>query len=97
MNEEEKDTVTQLIGLMAHVEGACDELGFTPPVEVLATDAEGQTWEFDYSSTCDLVGLLHLTPKMPITLRLQDSNGSCVERQIADLTSRPEWEKRFLQ
>jgi hypothetical protein len=97
MNEQEKEIVTQLIALMAHVEGACEELGFTSPVEVCATDVNGQTWQFDFDAESDSVDLLHVAPKLPITLELRDSKGNCVTRHIAHLVSQPEWKDGFLQ
>jgi hypothetical protein len=92
----EREIAIQLIALMAHVEGIAEEQKFVPPVEVSATDLDGQIWEFEYSPEWDSVGLLHVTPRLPMTLRLKDASGNSVETRITDSTLRPEWLKRFL-
>ena len=87
----------QLIALMAHIEGISDEQQFLLPIEVNATDQDGNEWDFEYSPEWDSVDLLQAAPRLPITLRLKDANGNSVETRITDSTLRLEWLKRFLQ
>jgi hypothetical protein len=93
----ERETAIQMIALMAHIEGISEEQQLVPPVEVNATDQDGKVWAFEYSPEWDSVDLLQVVPRLPITLRLKDANGSFVETRITDSTLRPEWLKRFLQ
>ena len=93
----EREIAMQLIALMAYIEGISEEQQFVPPVDVNATDQDGKVWNFEYSPEWDSVDLLQIAPISPVTLRLKDANGKSVETQIAELTLRPEWIKRFLQ
>lgn len=95
--ENQKEISVQLIALMAHVEGICEERGLVPPIDVTATDIDGNVWEFDYSPEYDWVDLLQVAPRLPITLRLIGANGDSAELLIADLNPRPEWMRPFLQ
>ena len=87
----------QLMALMAHVETTCEERRLVPPIEVTATDLDGNDWRFEYSPDYDWVDLLRVAPRLPITLRLIGANGDSAEVQIADLNPRPQWMKPFLQ
>ena len=87
----------QLIALMAHIEGISDEQQFLLPIEVNATDQDGNEWDFEYSPEWDSVDLLQVAPTLPVALRLKDANGRIVETQITELTLRPDWIKRLLQ
>jgi hypothetical protein len=93
----EKEIAMQLIALMAHIEGISDEQQFLLPIEVNATDQDGNEWDFEYSPEWDSVDLLQVAPTLPVTLRLKDANGRFVETQITELTLRPDWIKRLLQ
>jgi hypothetical protein len=93
----EREIAMQLIALMAHIEGISEEQQFVSPVEVNATDKDGNEWDFEYSPEWDSAGLLQIAPTLPVTLRLKDANGKSAETQITELTLRPEWIKRFLQ
>lgn len=96
-NENQKEISVQLIAFMAHVEGTCQERGLVPPIDVTATDVDGNVWEFDYSPEYDWVDLSRVAPKLPITLSLIDGNGDSAEVRITDLNPRPEWMRPFLQ
>jgi hypothetical protein len=85
------------IELIALIEGISEEQQFVPPVEVKATDQDGNAWDFEYDPERDCVNLLQIAPTLPVTLRLKDANGKSAETQITELTLRPEWIKRFLQ
>ena len=93
----EMEIWNQLVAMMAHIEDICEEQGFIPPVAVRVTDIAGQTWAFDYDPEWDEVDILREAPQLPITVRIQDAKGNCVERRITDLAPRPEWMKPFLQ
>jgi hypothetical protein len=93
----EKEIAIQLIALMAHIEGISEERQFVPPVEVNVTDQDGKVSGFEYSPEWDGVDLLQTPPRLPVTLRMKDANGSSVETRLTDLTLRPDWIKRFLQ
>ena len=93
----EKEIDMKLIALMAHIEGISDEQQFLLPIEVNATDQDGNEWDFEYSPEWDSVDLLQVAPTLPVTLRLKDANGRFVETQITELTLRPDWIKRLLQ
>jgi hypothetical protein len=92
----EKEMVSNLISLMGHVEGITEENGLAPPVEVSATDCDGNQWNCEYYPHRDWVHCLPVVLHLPITLRLIDANGRTVEHEIADLL-RPEWLKTFVQ
>lgn len=93
----EREIAMQLIVLMAHIEGISEEQQFVSPVEVNATDLDGNEWGFEYSPEWDSADLLQIAPTLPVTLRLKDAKGKSVETQITELTLCPEWIKRFLQ
>lgn|ERR1035438_4668027 len=95
--ENQKEISRQLIAFMAHVEGTCEERGLVPPIDVTATDLDGNESRFDYSPDYDWVDLLRIAPRLPITLRLIDANGDSAELRITDLNPRPEWMRPFLQ
>jgi hypothetical protein len=93
----EREIAMQLIALMAHVEGISEENQFVPPVQVNATDQEGNVSDFKYSPEWDCADLLQVAPTLPVILRLTDANGRFVETRITELTLRPDWIQRFLQ
>ena len=81
--------VNQLIALVARVEGLCENRRLIPPVEVTAIDPGGKLWRFSFSPEWDSVEVLLPPPRLPITLRLMDSNGIIVEERITELSLGP--------
>jgi hypothetical protein len=93
----EREIAIQLIALMAHVEGISEENRFVPPIEVTVTDRDSHELEFEYSPEWDELNGMLVPPKLPVTLRLTDAEGSTVETRLTDLTLRADWIKHFLQ
>jgi hypothetical protein len=88
----------RMFALVLDVNGICEEMSLIAPVQVRATDADGQRfWSFKFDPANMSVKVPEVAPRLPITLRLKDSNGTRVERQITDLTIKLEPLKRFLQ
>jgi hypothetical protein len=93
----ERNIAIHLIALIAHVEGISEEQKFVPPVAVNVTDQDGKVWDFEYSPEWESVDILHVAPKLPVSLRLTDAKGNAIETEITDLTLRPEWIRPFLR
>jgi hypothetical protein len=88
----------RMFAFALQVNGICEEMSLIAPVQVRATDADGQKfWSFDFAPASDSIRVPEVAPRLPITLRLKDSNGTRVERQITDLTIKLESLKRFHQ
>jgi hypothetical protein len=71
--------VTRLTPLINHIWGICEELALVPPVEVKTTDVGGQPWSFNFDTEGTALNVPPVAPRLPITLRLRDSKGKCVE------------------
>jgi hypothetical protein len=76
-----REVANQLMALMAHIVVISEENQFAPPIEVNATDQDRNEWDFEYSPGCD-VDLMLASPKLPITLRLRDSKGTLLRREL---------------
>ena len=83
------EIVNQLIALVARVEGLCEDRRLIPPVEVTVIDPDGKLWRFSFCPEWDSVEVLLPPPRLPITLRLMDSNGIIVEERITELSLGP--------